>query len=312
MQLLQEAPGRTVPSERTLQRWFVRADLSPAPAGRPPRVDLDRATSPHEIWQMDAKEHIRLSNNDDVSWLRLIDECSGAVLWTAVFPPGTWGQVSPEDVREQLRLAFVRWGLPGRFRVRQRLALGGPGRLPHRAVAVADRPGRRDALEQLARRPQENGVVERSQGISARWYEPWTCRSAAELQTRSEEMDRLYREVYPYRGGRSRLEVFPGLVHSGRRYDRGSEAAVWEWSRVAEHLAGIVSLRRVDGSGRVSVYNRNHYVGRLHQGKDVYVMYDPDSNEWVFADREGRLLNRRPADQLSPERVMSLNVSQRR
>jgi hypothetical protein len=41
-------------------------------------------------------------------------------------------------------------------------------------------------------------------------------------------------------------------------------------------------------------------------------MYDPDSNEWVFADREGRLLNRRPADQLTPERVMSMNVSQRR
>ena len=136
--------------------------------------------------------------------------------------------------------------------------------------------------------------------------------SAAELQARLEEMDRLYREDYPYRGGRSRLAVFPDLAHSGRRYDRGSESAVWEWSRVAEHLAGIVPLRRVDQSGRVSVYNRNHYVGRLHQGKDVYVMYDPDFNEWVFADRDGRLLNRRPADQLTPERVLSLNVSQRR
>ena len=35
VQLLLEAPGRPVPSERTLQRWFVRAGLSPAPAGRP-------------------------------------------------------------------------------------------------------------------------------------------------------------------------------------------------------------------------------------------------------------------------------------
>jgi hypothetical protein len=41
-------------------------------------------------------------------------------------------------------------------------------------------------------------------------------------------------------------------------------------------------------------------------------MYDPDSNEGVFADREGRLLNRRPADQLTAERVMGLDVSQRR
>ena len=106
------------------------------------------------------------------------------------------------------------------------------------------------------RRPQENGVVERSQGTSARWCEPWTCRSPAELQSRLERMDRLYREVYPYRNRRSRLEVFPNLVHTGRPYDRAAEARLWEWSRVTQHLAGIVPLRRVDQSGKVSIYNK--------------------------------------------------------
>jgi hypothetical protein len=41
-------------------------------------------------------------------------------------------------------------------------------------------------------------------------------------------------------------------------------------------------------------------VGQIHQGKDVYVMFDPDLNEWVFADRDGRQLRRRPADQINP------------
>src|SRR5262249_52138727 len=36
VQLLLMTPGQPVPSERTLQRWFVRADLSPAPAAPPP------------------------------------------------------------------------------------------------------------------------------------------------------------------------------------------------------------------------------------------------------------------------------------
>ena len=71
-------------------------------------------------------------------------------------------------------------------------------------------------------------------------------------------------------------------------------------------------LRRVDQSGKVSIYNKGHYVGSLHRGKDVCVMYDPDSNEWMFADRDGRQLTRRPADQLSPDRVINLNVSHRR
>ena len=38
------------------------------------------------------------------------------------------------------------------------------------------------------------------------------------------------------------------------------------------------------------------------------MLYDPEFNEWVFADREGRQLSRRSADQLSPERVMNLNA----
>src|SRR5262249_46412134 len=63
------APRQPVPSVRPLQRWFVRADRSPALAGRPPRVDLNRATAPHETWQMDAIEHIPLQNHEEVSWL---------------------------------------------------------------------------------------------------------------------------------------------------------------------------------------------------------------------------------------------------
>jgi transposase len=76
------------PSERTLQRWFREAALTPAPAGRRPDRDKTRASRPHEVWQMDAAERMRLASGEQVSWLRLADECSGAVLHTAIFPPG--------------------------------------------------------------------------------------------------------------------------------------------------------------------------------------------------------------------------------
>jgi transposase len=77
----------TCPSERTLQRWFQRNELSPAPAGRRPAREATRAHCPHEVWQMDAAERILLANGQRVSWLRLVDECSGAVLQTTIFPP---------------------------------------------------------------------------------------------------------------------------------------------------------------------------------------------------------------------------------
>jgi transposase len=85
--LLQEEQEEA-PSERTLQRWLQRAAVSPAPSGRRPTSDASRARHPHETWQMDAADQIRLARGQLASWLRLADECSGAVLQTTVFPPG--------------------------------------------------------------------------------------------------------------------------------------------------------------------------------------------------------------------------------
>src|SRR3954462_16004485 len=60
--LLQEASVGPLPSTRTLQRWLLRADLAPAPAGRRPKAATARATTPHQTWQMDAKERIKIKN----------------------------------------------------------------------------------------------------------------------------------------------------------------------------------------------------------------------------------------------------------
>ena len=83
----QQFPSATLPTERTLQRWFHQAGLGPAPKGRRPASNVTRAQRPHEVWQVDAKEQVRLSSGQRVSWLRVVDECSGAVLATVVFPP---------------------------------------------------------------------------------------------------------------------------------------------------------------------------------------------------------------------------------
>jgi transposase len=85
--LCQKFGGDAVRATRTLQRWLLKADLAPAPSGRRPRPNSARATQPHQTWQMDAKERIEICSKQQVSWLRLIDECSGAVLSTVVFPP---------------------------------------------------------------------------------------------------------------------------------------------------------------------------------------------------------------------------------
>ncbi len=58
--ILQEHwPQQPLPSTRTLQRWFARAGLGPAPKGRQPHSH-QRARRPHEVWQMDAVEQLHL------------------------------------------------------------------------------------------------------------------------------------------------------------------------------------------------------------------------------------------------------------
>src|SRR5206468_1626791 len=71
--------GNEVPATRALQRWLRQAGFTPAPSGQPPRQDRPRAAVPHDVWQMDAAEHLALKRGE-ASWLRMTDECSGAVL----------------------------------------------------------------------------------------------------------------------------------------------------------------------------------------------------------------------------------------
>ena len=96
--LRRQQPDLCPPAERTLQRWFLQAGLAPATAGRRPATDSRRAEQPHQVWQMDAAELVKLRTGQRVCWLRIADECSGAVLWTAVFPPGPVDS-SPADGR---------------------------------------------------------------------------------------------------------------------------------------------------------------------------------------------------------------------
>jgi hypothetical protein len=155
----------------------------------------------------------------------------------------------------------------------------------------------------------KNGVVERSQGTAKRWAEPQTCASHAELQERLHADDRLQRERYPLVKDRSRWELFPGLAHSGRRYRVADETRRWDLEQVRQHLAGYAVTRKVDRTGQVSLYNRSYYVGVVHAGQTVYVMFDPQSSEWLFADSTGKQLRSQRAVEIDAERIRALKLT---
>jgi hypothetical protein len=309
--LHEQRPRQPLPTERTLQRWFRAAGLAPAPTGRRPVSRRQRAQHPHDIWQMDATELVKLQTGQQISWLRLIDEYSGAVLYTKVFPVGRWEQVGDRPVQTELRHAFRRWGRPKRLRIDNGAPWGNSSGLPTDlalwlwGLAI-------DLLWNHPRRPKENAVVERSQGVSKGWIEPHTCASVQECQDRLDRMDRIQREKYPSVDGRSRRQAYPQLAHSGRAYGLSWEARHWNLQRVLDGLAEYAVRRRVDQRGQVSLYERAHYVGIAYRGQEVYATVDAVTREWVFQDEHGQEVKRQPASELTRARIVNLQVAQAR
>ena len=162
------------------------------------------------------------------------------------------------------------------------------------------------------RRPQDNGVVERSQGTAKRWAEPERAESVEQLRSTVAEMDRRQREAYPYANHESRLTAFPGLRHSGLSYEASREESDWSMERVDDLLTRFAAVRQVDKSGTVSIYNRNIYVSKAHAGQSVYVRYDPQERRWLISDDKNHLLIDREAPELDPDRVRGMTVSNRR
>ena len=303
----------TLPSARTIRRHLHQAGLQGATAGRKAASSplVPRACQPHQGWQIDACEDLRLRTGKRVSWLRVVDECSGAFLQTVVFPHARWEHVGRHEVQAALRQTFCTWGLPQRIRVDNGYPWGNSGDFPPElALWLLGLGIQMVWIDPCC--PRQNAVVERSQDIGQDWFEPQKCRSVAELQRCADAMDRRQRQEYPYRDGRSRLEVYPQLDHSGRVYRASQESRMWTVSSVYAVLAQRVVSRQVDCSGSISVYHRSRFVGKMHVGKRVYVYMDPSGPTWVIADQAGRQLRTHAAEELSAQRIRSLDVAYRK
>jgi hypothetical protein len=139
--------GVALPSERTLQRWLHQEHCDPAPAGRPGRDSVLRATRPHQVWQVDAAEQKRLGNGQMFSWLRVADECSGAVLKTVVFSRRTFSTSLLACRTARIPRDFQGLGLSRDVSSGQWRSVGIVQRLAAFAFVVVDWPGNRHPLE---------------------------------------------------------------------------------------------------------------------------------------------------------------------
>lgn len=83
--ILKERYGESIPSIRMLSHWFSKLHLQdPRESAKHQKIGSSRAV--HNIWQVDAKEQITLSDGQKACYLSIVDEKSGAWLGSSVFP----------------------------------------------------------------------------------------------------------------------------------------------------------------------------------------------------------------------------------
>jgi transposase len=86
LELQKQFPDQPLPQKRAIERWIRKAGLQPPRAQRPP-MERQRGKEPHAVWEIDAKERLRLGDGSATSVLSVTDEASGALLGATPFSP---------------------------------------------------------------------------------------------------------------------------------------------------------------------------------------------------------------------------------
>lgn len=206
----------------------------------------------------------------------------------ALFPSTSFEAVPATTVQQAMRQWFERWGRPEQIQFDHGQPWGSGGNdLPSLfelwlvglgIQVVWSRP----------RRPQDNGIVERSHRVTQSWSTPNYCHTLEQLQQHLNQVVHCQRQLYPTRDGLTRLQRYPQLLESTRPYQSDHEDPLWSLQRVYDYLAQGCWRRKVDGSGRISLYNRNYTFSRAHAAQTVWIRFDPTTASWVAIDSNGQ------------------------
>lgn len=250
-----------------------------------------QAEEPHQCWQMDFKGDEVVSGCEAIiSPLALSDEASGAPLARRIYvlkAKGNRQGLTMRHVQGDLRQIFNQWGLPDAIRMdRDPLFVGSarldwPGTLLLWLVGLAVQP-----VINRQYRPTDNALVERSHRTWRGDVLVGGCFTNLEVLQESSDQALKDRRLYlpsRHRGchGQPPARAYPELLKVRRPYRVEQERDLFDLRRVDAYLAQWEWQRQVDETGKISLANRNHRVGRRYRGQVVKVRFDPETREFV-------------------------------
>jgi len=269
-----------------------------------PEEPLPKATRPHQRWQVDEKEAVRIGDRERANILNVRDPVGALMIACRAFGTTTekaWRKLSRQEVQETLREAFCQWGLPLQIQTDRGKKYVGNSQGSFAALFTLWLVGL--SIEHLVsreRRPTDNPHVERShRTVGDMAWKDQHCDTVEQLQTLLDQCCQRYNSEYPSQAahceGRPPLEVHPWAEHSGRPYHPDLEWELFDMDRVDAYLASHVWTRIVSQSGQVNIGRYYYQVGSIHGKETISVRFVPDQRTFRFEASDGSWVIEHPA-----------------
>jgi hypothetical protein len=234
----------------------------------------------HACWQMDTKERKPLPGFGKADLLELIDTASGIKIGAFLFPSYPKGhrrKISWPQIRQALRQAFTRWGLPDRIRTDRERVLVAEGDYPFPLAFSLWLTGL--AIEhEVIRRVTQNGGVERAHRTSdtrLTGYGPFEHLS--DWQSLQDYEYWRMNAVLPSRGGRCRrqppLQVYPQARQPRRWYRPEDELQLFDLERVFAYLSQGKWFRHTSQKGQFSFAGQKFNLGSAYGNCQVQITH---------------------------------------
>jgi transposase InsO family protein len=267
---------------------------------------------PHQRWQMDAKEGVRVGQ-EWVTIQEIRDVYSGLMVQQVAFvttTPKRWRHLTLAEHQHTLRLAFQQWGMPLEVQTDHDGVFITPGQPQFPSLFslwllglgiqhVTSRPYR----------PTDQGAIERNHRTLADFsWKDQTFTELSELQHILDLHQHRYNTEYPSRAahceGQPPLLRFPYAHSSGRLYHPAQEWDTFSLGRVDAFVASLIWSRPVVVNGVVCLGGEYYYLGRNLIGQQVSIQFFQPTRSFRFLSAEGTLIREWPVKHLDKQDIL--------
>jgi len=251
------------------------------------------ATAPHQCWLLDFDEKLNWSGVGWTNVMNVTDLATGIKIGSYVHPAGSPPKrhlISWEQIQDNLRISFHRWGLPDRIRTDRDRRLVAPGEYPVPMPFTLWLVGL-GIEHEIIQRVTQNGGVER-------FHRTWEGR-LLDLAPGSDwqiVQDYVNYEVWrmnavlPCRGRNCRrrppLMVYPEARTPRRYYSPQEELCIFQLERVISYLSQGRWLRRTSVQGQFSFHSATLNAKKLYRRQIVVITFDAETRQFQVQPAE--------------------------